>query len=381
MIAGFDLLKGPYRHLISSSVNVQILIDQSTNLAKNLIFAFKTPTGIPANNLQLANSTFNMSEPNGLATIGSLVLEWTRLSDITGLPEFANLTQHAEQYLLDPQPASSEPWPGLLGTNVDIRTGQFLDSNGGWGGGDDSFYEYLIKMYVYDPLRFSAYKDRWILAADSSMTHLASHPSTRPDLTFLAGFNGKNLKLQSSHLACFDGGNFILGGLVLGEQRYIDFGLSLVDSCEDTYAQTATRIGPETWKWSETVDGGKGDTFYNRAGFDIVVGTYNLRPEVLESFYYAYRATGNTKYQDWAWNAFVAVNATCRVGSGFSAISNVSRSDGGYKNNFQESYLFAEFFKYAYLIQSASARVQVMGGAIQEWVLNTEGHPFRVVGV
>jgi Glycosyl hydrolase family 47 len=73
------------------------------------------------------------------------------------------------------------------------------DASGGWVGGDDSFYEYLIKMYVYDSTRFASYRDRWILAVDSSIAHLASHPSSRPDLTFLAQFNGQELIFQSEH--------------------------------------------------------------------------------------------------------------------------------------------------------------------------------------
>jgi mannosyl-oligosaccharide alpha-1,2-mannosidase len=92
--------------------------------------------------------------------------------------------------------------------------------------------KFMMKMFVYDSTRFGQYRDRWILAADSSIAYLAQHPSSRPDLTFLAYYDGKNLSSSSGHLACFDGGNFILGGLVLKEQKYIDFGLQLVDSCE-----------------------------------------------------------------------------------------------------------------------------------------------------
>jgi mannosyl-oligosaccharide alpha-1,2-mannosidase len=73
-------------------------------------------------------------------------MEWTRLSDLTGNETYGALTQKAESYLLSPQPASSEPWPGLVGTNIDINTGEFQDASGGWNGGDDSFYEYLIKV-------------------------------------------------------------------------------------------------------------------------------------------------------------------------------------------------------------------------------------------
>lgn len=41
-------------------------------------------------------------------------------------------------------------------------------------------------MYLYDPERFSAYRDRWVQAVDSSIKFLASHPTTRPDVTYLA---------------------------------------------------------------------------------------------------------------------------------------------------------------------------------------------------
>lgn len=88
------------------------------------------------------------------------MLEWTRLSDLTRNTEYAKLAQKGESYLLNPKPASAEPFPGLLGSSVSLQTGEFVDSSGGWGGGTDSFYEYLIKMYVYDRTRFDFYKDR-----------------------------------------------------------------------------------------------------------------------------------------------------------------------------------------------------------------------------
>lgn len=99
------------------------------------------------------------------------------------------------------------------------------NAQGGWNGGDDSFYEYLLKMYVYDSSRFSNYSERWVLAADSAMEHLASHPSSRPQLTFLASFVNTSFVNTSEHLTCFDGGSFLLGGQVFGRQEYIDFGL------------------------------------------------------------------------------------------------------------------------------------------------------------
>ena len=199
MLAGYDLLSGPLSNMSSNSTAVSAILQQAKNLADALSYAFDTPTGIPSNNLYLNNHTNDGSTTNGLATIGSLVLEWTHLSDLTGDPQYANLTQKAESYLLDPHPAWAQPFPGLVGTDVSIANGSFVDADGGWVGGDDSFYEYLIKMYVYDSSRFSYYKDRWTTAADSSIKYLASHPSTRPDLTFMAAYDGTELIYESEH--------------------------------------------------------------------------------------------------------------------------------------------------------------------------------------
>jgi len=167
LLSGYDLLNGPLSGLVDDvswlpshaekhhktddmlskqKSKVDPLLQQAANLANNLSYAFDTPSGIPSNNLFFADRSTDGSTTNGLATAGTLVMEWTRLSDLTGNKTYAALTQKAESYLLSPQPASSEPWPGLVGTNIDINTGKFVDASGGWNGGDDSFYEYLIKV-------------------------------------------------------------------------------------------------------------------------------------------------------------------------------------------------------------------------------------------
>lgn len=92
--------------------------------------------------------------------------------------------------------------------------------------------------------------------------------------------------------------------------------------------------------------------FFQKAGFWSTSPNYVLRPEVIESYYYAFRATGDQKYRDWAWEAFVAINETTRVGSGFSGIRDVNKADGGGYDDFQESFWFAEVLKYSYLIHA-----------------------------
>jgi mannosyl-oligosaccharide alpha-1,2-mannosidase len=201
---GYDLLNGPLRRLATNPAGVVSLLIQAKNLADNLKVAFNTTSGVPDNVLfydpkpRTGNST-----DNWLATVGTLVLEWTRLSDLTGIREYGQLAQRAENYLLDPHPASSEPFPGMVGSHILLSNGSFADDYGSWAGGTDSFYEYLIKMYVYNPASFALYRDRWILAADSTMKYLASNPTTRPDLTFLAAYSGKTPYFISGHCKSF----------------------------------------------------------------------------------------------------------------------------------------------------------------------------------
>lgn len=378
MLSGYDLLQGPAKNLVDNQDLIDGLLDQSRNLADVLKFAFDTPSGVPYNNINITSHGNDGATTNGLAVTGTLVLEWTRLSDLTGDEEYAKLSQKAESYLLKPQPSSSEPFPGLVGSSININDGQFADSRVSWNGGDDSFYEYLIKMYVYDPKRFETYKDRWVLAAESTIKHLKSHPQSRPDLTFLSSYSNGNYDLSSQHLTCFDGGSFLLGGTVLDRQDFIDFGLELVDGCEATYNSTLTKIGPDSWGWDPKKVPSDQKEFYEKAGFYISSGSYVLRPEVIESFYYAHRVTGKEIYRDWVWNAFVAINSTCRTDSGFAAVSDVNKANGGSKYDNQESFLFAEVMKYSYLAHSEDAAWQVQNGGKNTFVYNTEAHPISV---
>ncbi|KAL4970509.1 glycoside hydrolase family 47 protein [Aspergillus stella-maris] len=379
MLSGYDLLKGPAAGLMDES-KVGVLLEQSQNLADILKFAFDTPSGVPYNNIDITTHGNDNATTNGLAVTGTLVLEWTRLSDLTGNPEYATLSQKAQDYLLNPSPAEYEPFPGLIGSAVNIADGQLSNGEISWNGGADSYYEYLIKMYVYDPERFDLYKERWIAAAESSIENLASHPSTRPDLTFLATYSTENdkLGLVSQHLTCFDGGSFLLGGTVLDRQDFIDFGLDLVSACHETYNQTLTGIGPEQFSWDAEGVPAEQQELYERAGFYIDSGSYILRPEVIESFYYAWRITGDDTYRQWIWAAFNNINNYCRTPSGFAGLQNVNAANGGGRDDNQESFMFAEVLKYTYLAFAPEDEWQVQKGSANTFVYNTEAHPFKV---
>jgi mannosyl-oligosaccharide alpha-1,2-mannosidase len=201
MLSAYDLLNGPFASLPHDPTLRENLLTQSQKLADSLSVAFNTTTGIPDNTLVYDGNKLvrNGSATANLAEMGSLILEWSRLSTLLNDTKYAKLAQRAQQYLLNPKPRQAEIFPGLLGSYLSIDNGSLIDQTGGWGGGSDSFYEYLIKAYIYDPSKYASYKDRWVKAADSTMMYLASHPSTRTDLTFLAGFDGTKGVPSSGH--------------------------------------------------------------------------------------------------------------------------------------------------------------------------------------
>ncbi|QPH11062.1 hypothetical protein C2857_002638 [Epichloe festucae Fl1] len=391
LLSGYDLLKGPYKQLGADPQKVDALLKQAQSLADSLSVAFDTPSGVPDGTVFLNPVKKNGgSDRNNIAEVGTLVLEWTRLSDLSGNRTYAQLAQKAENYLLHPKGAP-EAWPGLVGTFVSTKDGSFLDSQGGWGGGDDSFYEYLIKMYVYDPKTFGEYKDRWVTAVDSTIAHLVSHPTSRKDLSFLSSYNGQKTNPSSQHLASFAGGNFILGGIVLNQDKYKEMGIKITESYYETYVQEAAGIGPEGFRWVDSAlpadapnnkpPPASQTDFYKKAGFYTTSGYYILRPETLESLYYSYRLTGDTKYQDWAWSAFQKIRKLARANDAYAELTDVTQPNGGALIDEMQSFWMAETLKYLYLIFAADGPVHVQGqGKKNEFVYNTECHPVQVRG-
>ena len=352
------------------------------------------------NNIFINNGTFapryGMADGTwsaGLAELGSLVIEWQRLSDLSGNPEYGELAQKAMNYFLQP---SSEVWPGLTGGNFSVETGEILDAYGGWTSGNDSAYEYLIKMYVYDPEKYALYGERFAAAADSTIAHLLSSPSTRPDLTMAGSFAGQHALNYSEELACFIGGSFILGSTAMDRPDWLKYGLDFSEFCANGYRYAPVGIGPTLYSWNLTELAypkfANQSDFYEKSGWFINDNTQFLNgqaPEAVESWYYAYQVTGNQYWRDVAWAYTLAENRTERVGPGFSGVLNIFEEDGGGWDNIMHSFTLAEVLKYQYLIQAPEERKGIWdleyapdgvgkGGNVNYFVYNTEAHPMRV---
>lgn len=102
LLSAYDLLQGPLVNLASNASAVEEILVQAKSLADTLKYAFDTPSGVPYNNLLLSKKTNDGATSNGLATTGTLVLEWQRLSDITGDPEVSRFYQmHLSKFMND----------------------------------------------------------------------------------------------------------------------------------------------------------------------------------------------------------------------------------------------------------------------------------------
>lgn len=73
------------------------------------------------------------------------------------------------------------------------------------------------------------------------------------------------------------------------------------------------------------------------------------------------------------WTMFESIIASTRTEIGHSAVIGMNREKNGmYKQDSMESFWLAETLKYFYLLYSEPDVL-----SLDEWVLNTEAHPFR----
>ena len=96
---------------------------------------------------------------------------------------------------------------------------------------------------------------------------------------------------------------------------------------------------------------------------------YALRPEIVESTYYLYQYTKDPKYLAMGkqmWEDFVKY---CRTEEGYAHLQSVVTKE---KSDAMQSFLFAETFKYFYLLFAPEKTVD-----FKKLVFNTEAHPIR----
>ncbi|KAF8586606.1 glycoside hydrolase family 47 protein [Ramaria rubella] len=341
----------------------QFLVDKAQQLTNKLALGFVNV--IPYGFVDFSTDSPVTAQSN-IAEAGTLTLEWSRLSTYTSNDTYRQLAEGAVKHIA----GLTGPLPGLAAQGIDPSSGEFVGAYVSWGGGSDSYFEYLLKYPRLNPDADPVFIQTWQTAVDSSIQYLLK-VSTVGDWTYLADFqDDRKIRHISSHLACFHGGNWILGGKLLNNQTIVDYGLQLVDACWNTYASTATKIGPEAFGFISKVNGqppnGSDDgsftgntitesnTAFNKEhGFYILDGgsDYILRPEVLESNFYAWRVTGDPKYIANAQSAVQSYLDFLVVPGGDGGVSGISDVDNAIitpsdRVDDMQSFFFAEVMKY-----------------------------------
>ncbi|MEP6637223.1 MAG: glycoside hydrolase family 47 protein, partial [Acidobacteriota bacterium] len=96
---------------------------------------------------------------------------------------------------------------------------------------------------------------------------------------------------------------------------------------------------------------------------------YPLRPEIVESTYYLYHYTKEPKYLKMGETLFADFVKYCRTAEGYAALKSVVTKE---KSDSMQSFLFAETFKYFYLLFSPPKTLD-----FDKVIFNTEAHPVR----
>ncbi|KAI0158353.1 glycoside hydrolase family 47 protein [Xylariaceae sp. FL1272] len=365
------------------------LLEKAVELADLLYIAYDTPNNMPPmylnfNNAKRGNQITSTAESS--SAVASSSLEFTRMSQLTGNYKYYDAINRVTKLLADWQNQTMLPglWPAYLDLLDEELTADYFSL----GADADSLYEYLPKEFAQlgglEPL----YEDMYRSAMDTVIKHILFRPRLPdkddilfPGTVYISSF-GPTLTAESEHLSCFIGGMFALGGKLFDIDEHVAYAERLTRGCVWAYGAFASGLMPETFDmmscdsldgcdWSETAWESEGQLNLTKGFTGVSDPSYILRPEALESVFYMYRVTGNSTWQDMAWTMFESIRNATETELAFSAIESVEFSDT-VKTNSMESFWLAETLKYAYLIFSSPDLI-----SLDEFVFNTEAHPFR----
>ncbi|KAK5130065.1 hypothetical protein LTR08_002498 [Meristemomyces frigidus] len=390
------------------------LMYKATELGDTLYGAFDTPNRMPVthwNMLLAASGHKQIADSKAiLAEVSSLTLEFTRLSQLTGNQKYYDAVCRITNVLARQQRLTAVP--GMVPFTVRPKRLDFHSgSEYSVGAMADSFYEYLVKMGAL--LHGSRkYENMYTMAVDAIIDHALFRPMVPNEEDILmAGKVRAFTKLDAvvrpdvEHMGCFAGGMLALGGRLLGNATHLEIGRRLTDGCIWAYEHTQLGIMPEDFtmvacanrsscSWNETlwrqavkersltIPGlFTGPTNHNAVTDELRLPMgvtsisnkrYVLRPEAIESVFVLYRITGDSALQDSAWRMFQSIQNATQTQFANAALADVT-DPAAPKMDEMESFWLGETLKYFYLIFSEPGLI-----SLDEYVLNTEAHPFRI---
>jgi len=313
------------------------LLTLADDLGTRLLPAFNSPTGMPYVYVNLKTGAVR-GELTNPAEVGSLLIEFGTLSKLTGKPPYYEKAKRAVVELYNRRSPI-----GLVGSGINVKTGQWTDPVSHIGGGIDSYYEYLLKSWL-----LFGDKDcerMWKSSIGAVNKYLADSATTG----FWYGQSDMNTGTRTSTEfgaldAFFPGTLALSGDLVRARQ--------LEDSAYKMW--TTFGIEPEEINYKTMTAVSKG---------------YELRPEIIESAYYLHYFTHDPRYTEMGKTFFDSLVKYCRTDVGYAALSDVEKKT---KKDEMESFFFAETLKYSYLLFASPDTID-----LSKIVFNTEAHPIR----
>jgi mannosyl-oligosaccharide alpha-1,2-mannosidase len=337
--------------------------EKAIDLADRMLPSFDTPTGIPIGAVKLRKNSGKASWSMGtgvvIAELGTLQLEWMYLSSITGDRKYMDKMRKIRKVI-----TSLQKPQGLIYNAINPGSGGWQSREVSLGGTADSFYEYLIKSYVMTS-RNDTEGAELFFNSIKAMEDKGLLQKTSDGFWYFAHLKGAQIIHKMGHLACFSGGAFALASMHLtGERKehFEELAKEITRTCHESYARTATKIGPEEIVFHPT------GTFVQSP-----MSTYILRPETVESYFYLWRLTHDQKYRDWGWDMVQALEKYSKVNGGYAGLLNVYRDPPG-NDHAQQSFFMSETLKYLYLLFSSDSVYP-----LDKWVFNTEAHPLPVL--
>ncbi|HEY6305459.1 MAG TPA: glycoside hydrolase family 47 protein [Candidatus Angelobacter sp.] len=313
------------------------LLALADDLGNRLLPAFNSPTGMPYMFVNLKTGKTRGAESNP-AEIGTLLIEFGTLSKLTGKPIYYDKAKHALVELFNRRSKI-----GLVGSVINVETGEWKDTTSHISGGIDSYYEYLLKASIlFDD------KDcqrMWKSSVDAVNKHLAD--ATHGGLWY-SQVDMNTGKRISTHYGALDA----FFPAVLARSGDLDRARRLQESSYKMW--TTFGIEPEEIDY---------------ASFKIVSPGYPLRPEIMESAYYLYFYTKDPHYVEMASTFLGSLVHNCKTGSGYAALRSVETRE---KADSMESFFLAETLKYLYLTFAPRETLD-----LNKVVFNTEAHPLQ----
>ncbi|KAI9037907.1 glycoside hydrolase family 47 protein [Aspergillus affinis] len=403
-LGAYDLTNGSY----------PILLKKAIEVAELLYGSFDTRYRIPQSRWEWTRSAEGMgihpSRNTITAEIGSLNLEFTRVSQLTGDSKYYDAAQRLTNILEETQARTK--LPGLWPITFNGEDMIFSDNRFSVGAMADSTYEYLPKAHMLLGAQTTQFRKMYNTAMNKIKERLLFRGMTEDGKDILFPGNvyttfshsREKIEPQVEHLKCYLGGTVGIGAKVFARPEDLDIARKLTDGCIWGYDVMPSGIMPEIMYVSPCQDMNNCQwdkkQWYRDLRFRLAKGSeaedtvaeakslieshglqpgiyaipdagYQLRPEAIESVFIMYRITGDKSLQDAAWRMFKSIDKMTRAQYGHAAIDDV-RDPNAKQMDYMESFWLAETLKYFYLIFSEPDVV-----SLDEYVFNTEAHPFK----